>query len=223
MDALQGIAERGSSALLVGGTGLYLRAIARGMVLENTGRDPEVRARLEERLAGAGVGSLADELWQRAPDVAATTDLANPRRVVRALERLETRGEATPPAPTGYPAPVLWLGIRSEAVAHAAAMETRVRSQFATGMLDEAAELRAHYPEDLRAFDAIGYREAFDVLAGRATLDEAITRDVARTRAYAKRQRTWFRSEPDIQWLDASDRVAESAWPTVEEWRSGLA
>jgi tRNA dimethylallyltransferase len=202
LEALEGIAERGRVALLVGGTGLYVRAVARGLVLEDTGRDPEVRARLEERLATAGVASLADELQARAPDVAATTDLANPRRVVRALERLETRGGAAPPAPVGYPAPLLWFGLRIETGAHVAAIEARIRTQFETGMLEEAADLRARYPEDLRAFDAIGYREAFDVLSGRATVDEAITRDVARTRAYAKRQRTWFRSEPHIQWLD---------------------
>ena len=166
-------------ALLVGGTGLYLRTIAHGLVLEETGHDPVVRARLEEVLATAGVEPLADELRRRAPDVAAATDLANPRRVVRALERLEARGDAAPPTPTGYPAPDLWLGLRLDPPRHAMQIEDRIRRQFDTGLLEEADGLRARYPEDLRAFDAIGYREAFDVLAGRATLDEAIARDTA--------------------------------------------
>jgi tRNA dimethylallyltransferase len=162
-----------------------------------------VRARLESRLANEGLASLAAELRRRSPAVASSTDLANPRRVLRALERLETRGEAAPPPPAGYPAPVLWLGLAVEPGELVRRLEARVRTQFASGLLDEAAALRARYPESLRAFGAMGYREAFDVLAGRATLAQAIGRDIVRTRAYAKRQRTWFRSEPDIHWFDA--------------------
>jgi tRNA dimethylallyltransferase len=219
LDALAGIAQRRRVALLVGGTGLYLRTIARGLPLEQAGHDPEVRARLEGRLAAEGREVLADELRRRAPDVAAVTDLANPRRVVRALERLETRGNAAPPVAEGYPAPVLWLGLRLAPAEHAAAIEARARHQFGSGMLDEAGTLRARYPEDLRAFDAIGYREAFDVLAGRASLEEAIARDVARTRAYAKRQRTWFRSERDIEWLDGDGaRAQEQARAAVDRF-----
>jgi tRNA dimethylallyltransferase len=219
LDALAVIAQRGRVALLVGGTGLYLRTVTRGLPLEQSGHDADVRARLEGRLAAEGREGLADELRRRAPEVVALTDLANPRRVVRALERLETRGNAAPPAAEGYAAPVLWLGLRLDQAEHAAAIEARASDQFGSGLLDEAAALLARYPEDLRAFDAIGYREAFDVLAGRATLEEAIARDVARTRAYAKRQRTWFRSERDIRWLDGDGaRALERARATVDQF-----
>jgi tRNA dimethylallyltransferase len=223
LDALAGVAERGRLALLVGGTGLYLRVITRGFPLDQAGHDQEVRARLEQRLAADGVGSLADELMRRAPEVAGSTDLANPRRLIRALERLETRGDAAPPVPTGYPAAVLWLGLRLEPAEQEAAIEARARWQFEHGLLEEAVELHDRYPEDLRAFNAMGYREAFDVLAGRATLDQAINRDVVRTRAYAKRQRTWFRSEPAIRWLDAGERARATARASVEAFQSELA
>jgi tRNA dimethylallyltransferase len=217
LDALAGIAQRRRVALLVGGTGLYLRTVAHGLPLEQSGHDADVRARLEGRLVAEGREALADELRRRAPEVAVLTDLANPRRVLRALERLETRGSAAPPVAEGYPAPVLWLGLRPDPAKNAAAIEARARDQFGSGLLDEAAALRARYKEDLRAFDAISYREAFDVLAGRTSLEEAIARDVARTRAYAKRQRTWFRSEPAIDWLDGDGaRALEQARAAVD-------
>jgi tRNA dimethylallyltransferase len=209
LDALRGIAARGRLAILAGGTGLYLRAVARGLAVEGSGHDPAIRAELEERLASEGLGSLAAELRARAPSVAGGIDLANPRRVVRALERARLVGDRPPPTPTGYPGPVIWLGTTTDPAHHPAAIEARARDQFASGLLDEAGALRARYPEDLRAFGAMGYREAFDVLAGRASLDDAIGTDVRRTRAYARRQRTWFRAEPDIHWLPAGvDRMS---------------
>ena len=143
-------------------------------------------------------------------------DLANPRRVVRALERARLVGDVPPSAPQGYPAPVVWLGTAPDPATHAVAIETRAREQFADGLLDEAAALLARYPEDLRAFGAMGYREAFDVLAGRATLEEAIDTDARRTRAYARRQRTWFRSEPDIVWLPPGPAACASALRACE-------
>src|SRR4051794_24656423 len=99
IDALEQISARGGVALLVGGTGLYLRAVARGVPLDETGRDASVRAELEERLARDGLAALVDELLIAAPSVAARTDLANPRRVVRALERVSVSGDVPPPVP----------------------------------------------------------------------------------------------------------------------------
>lgn len=211
LEALAGIASRGRVAILVGGTGLYLRAVARGLLIETAGHDPGVRAAIERDLATHGLDALVEELRTTAPSLAAGLDLANPRRVVRALERARLLGDVPPPAPVGYPAPVTWLGTAVDPERHPAVIEARAREQFASGLLDEAAALRERYPEDLRAFGAMGYREAFDVLAGRATLEEAIEADARRTRAYARRQRAWFRSEPDIEWLPPGPARLERA------------
>jgi tRNA dimethylallyltransferase len=127
--------------------------------------------------------------------VASSIDLANPRRVVRALERVSVHGDRPPPAPLGYPNEVTWHILDPEPAVHARAIVERAEWQFANGLLEEAEALRSRYPEDLRAFSAVGYREAFDVLAGRASIADAITRTIQRTRQYAKRQRTWFRQE----------------------------
>jgi tRNA dimethylallyltransferase len=220
--ALEGIAARGRVALLVGGSGLYLRAVARGVVLESTGRDPALRAQLEARLAEVGSAPLAAELRRLAPGVAGSIDMANPRRVVRALERVLVVGDRPPPAPVGYPAPVLWLGLTAEPEIHARLVVERAAWQFANGLLEESAALLGRYPEDLRAFSAMGYREAFDVLAGRIDLPIAIERDARRTRAYAKRQRTWFRAEPGINWLAAAHGAADAARPLVEPFLGDL-
>ena len=204
-DALHAIAARGGVALLVGGTGLYLRAVARGFVLDQTGRDETVRAGLEQRLAGEGLHVLVAQLRGAAPGVAAATDLSNPRRVVRALERVSVSGDQPPPAPRGYPARSLWIGLELDPAEHARRIEERARAQFEGGLLDEAGALRARRGADLPAFSAVGYREAFAVLDGELPLEDAIARTIQRTRQLSRRQRTWFRAEPDVTWLDGGN------------------
>jgi tRNA dimethylallyltransferase len=198
LEALGGIAERGGIACLVGGTGLYLRAIARGLPLDEGSADADIRADLEARLDTEGLDILADELRSGDPVAAARTDLHNPRRVVRALERFALTGTGLPPAPAGYPASVAWLWLQRSPDDHARAISMRVVEQFDVGLIDEADRLRARYDTDLPAFTALGYREAFDVLEGRADVATAIAAVTTRTKAYARRQRTWFRSEPDL-------------------------
>jgi tRNA dimethylallyltransferase len=217
-DALTAIAQRGGVAILVGGTGLYVRAVARGVPLEETGRDPEVRAGLDRRLAGEGLHVLVAQLRSQAPAVAKRTDLANPRRVVRALERVAVQGDQPPPEPRGYPARSLWIGLELDPRENARRIEERARAQFAAGLLDEAARLRERYDEDLPSFSAVGYREAFDALDGRITVEQAIDINAARNRRLARRQRTWFRNEPDVFWLNAATDATERAAQLVEEF-----
>jgi len=221
LDALPAIAARGGVALLVGGTGLYLRAVARGVALEETGRDEGVRSVLESRLAAEGLAPLADELRRAAPTVAAATDLANPRRVVRALERAMIHGDRPPPPPRGYPARSVWIGLHVDAAEHARRIEERARAQFTGGLLEEAAALRQRYDPSLPAFSAVGYREAFAVLDGILTTDQAIELTATRTRQLARRQRTWFHAEPDIHWLDAAGDPLPAAVAIVTELLTG--
>ena len=189
-------------AILAGGTGLYLRAIATGLDTDSLPSDPAVRARIEAELDADGLDVLATRLRSLAPSAAARVDLRNPRRVVRALEIAELAGDAPPPVPRGYPGPVAWIGLGLPPLTHATWIAHRARAQFDAGLIDEAAALRERYDPLLPAFSAIGYREAWAVLDGTATLDESIARDAQRTTAFAKRQRTWFRSEHGIRWFD---------------------
>jgi tRNA dimethylallyltransferase len=216
---LRAIAGRGRLAILVGGTGLYLRAVGRGLPLEATGRDPAIRAELEARLASGGLDALVAELRATAPTLAARTDLANPRRVVRALERARIAGDRPPPAPIGYPGPSAWLGLAPEPADHARAIDARAREQFDAGLAEEAAALRERYPDELRAFSAMGYHEAFALLDGAMDRETAIATDAARTRAYARRQRTWFRAEPGIDWHAPGREATRAALMTAERLR----
>jgi tRNA dimethylallyltransferase len=209
--SLEGIAARGGLAFLVGGTGLYLRAVARGLPLETGATDPAVRIGLEERLAADGLAALVAELEQRDPVAANAVDQRNPRRVIRALERAVLTGSGVPPRPVGYAGAVFWLGLVREPVEHRQAIAARVDEQFAAGLLEEAEGLRRRCREDLPAISAMGYREAFEVLAGRGDLASAKAADAQRTWVYARRQGTWFRSEPDIHWLAAGEGCVSRA------------
>ncbi len=215
LDALATIARRRRIALLVGGTGLYLRAVARGVPLADAPHDPELRARLEADLVALGLAALAGRLQSGAPTVAARTDLSNPRRVVRALERVAAEGDRVPPEPLGYPAPVLWLGLSVEHATHRTWIAHRAAGQYAVGLVREAARLADRFDPSLPSLSAIGYREAIDVARGRRSTAEALAETIVRTRAYARRQRTWFRAEPGITWLDATYDPYPAALPLV--------
>jgi tRNA dimethylallyltransferase len=204
-EVLTRLAEPGAVAILAGGTGLYLRAVARGLDADALPSEPALRARLEAQLATEGLESLVRRLREIAPTQAERVDLRNPRRVVRALEIAELRGDAGPPAPLGYDGPVTWIGLTVDPQTHARWIADRARAQFDAGLIDEARALRERFDPGLPAFSAIGYREAWGVLDGELSRDVAIELDAKRNVAFAKRQRTWFRSEPDIEWLDAAD------------------
>jgi tRNA dimethylallyltransferase len=217
-EALRRIATHDGVALLVGGTGLYLRTLARGLPVTETGHDPRVRGELEERLGRDGLESLVAELLARSPVAGGAVDLRNPRRVVRALERAIVSGDALPPKARGYPGPVLWLGVAVEPAELRERIEARVRAHFAGGLLDEASALRARFGESAAAFSAMGYREAFDVLDRRISLEQAIAHDAARTRAFARRQRTWFRAEPGVTWLASGKSLGRAARDAVDRF-----
>jgi tRNA dimethylallyltransferase len=202
-DALASIATASGVAILVGGTGLYLRAVARGLARADLPHDPAVRAGIEADLNQDGLAALAERLAVTAPTLAAATDLSNPRRVVRALELATLRGDGPRPALEGYGGAVCWIGLDlADRGRHRAWIETRARAQFAAGLVEEARALRERWDPGLPAFSAIGYREAWAVLDDALSIDEAIAADAQRNVAFARRQRTWFRGDPDITRLD---------------------
>lgn len=203
-DVLADLATRNGVAILAGGTGLYLRAVGRGLDTAALPSDPDVRARLEAERIAHGLAPLVERLQRLGPTLATTVDLHNPRRVVRALEMATLRGDVVPAAPRGYPGPIAWIGLAVEPGSHVARIERRARAQFEAGLIEEARALRDRFDPALPAFSAIGYREAWAVIEGELTREQAIALDAARNVAFTKRQRTWFRAEPGITWLDAT-------------------
>jgi tRNA dimethylallyltransferase len=210
-DALVNLGPRNGVAILVGGTGLYLRAVGRGLDTAALPSNPEIRARLEADLLRDGLPALLARLDDRAPTLSVRVDRHNKRRVVRALEIAELAGDLELPKARGYAGPSVWLGLSVEPAAHQQWIANRARAQFDAGLTDEAAALRENYDPSLPAFSAIGYREAWAVLDGELTRDAAIEIDARRNVAFAKRQRTWFRAEPGVTWLDATGGVPTGA------------
>jgi tRNA dimethylallyltransferase len=205
--SLAGIAERSAVALLVGGTGFYLRAVARGLAVDELPSDADVRAQIEATLADEGVPALVAELRRIAPTRAAEVDLRNPRRVVRALEIARLRGDAPLPEPRGYGRPVLWLGLQVEPAVLRARIRARARAQFDAGLVEETRALVARFDPSLPSFSGIGYAEALAVIESRLAVEAAIAQDARRNVLFARRQGTWFRRESDVQWLDATHEL----------------
>lgn len=219
-DVLMPIAAAGGLAILAGGTGFYLRTIARGLDTDALPSDRALRARLEAEFLDGGLDPLVERLRAVAPERAARLDLCNPRRVIRALEIATLDGGlGSLPAARGYGGPVAWVGLTVDRPSHAAWIAARARAQFDGGLVEEARTLRERYDPALPTFSAIGYREAWAVLDGTLTREAAIAEDARRNLGFAKRQRTWFKAEPGIAWLDPS---ATDPLPAVLEAARGL-
>ena len=204
------VGERRRIPMLVGGTGLYVEALLAGHDYAAQPWSPERRAGLLERLEAEGLDPLVAELTALDPALAASIDLRNPRRVLRALERAQGGGVA----PTGepYAGRVALLGLSRPAPVLESRIDARARALFERdGLLDEVRGLlNAGFGTELRPMTGHGYLEAAHHLAGEWTLDEAIEVTARRTRQFAKRQRTWFRREPRIMWLSAGSRAADA-------------
>lgn len=204
------IAARGRLPLVVGGTGLYVNALVDGFDLDSQPWSPELRARLADELQAEGLEPLAGRLARLAPLLAEQTDLRNPRRVLRALERVE-QGDTALPAARRYAGAVTLVGLERPREVLARRIEARARAMFADGLLEETQQLLdAGYGPQLPAMSGHGYAEATRVLAGEWDVATAAAETVRRTRHYAKRQMTWFGRDRRIHWLAPGGGPADS-------------
>ena len=203
--AIDDVLLRGRVPLLVGGSGLYFRAVVDPLEFPPT--DPQVRAGIERRYAADAARAHAD-LATIDPAAAAKMDPGNVRRAVRALEVMELTGrrfsewrlawDSWQPAYQG----LVVLGLSGGRPALAARLDKRVDAMLDAGWLDECRRL-SKLELSHTARQAIGYAELFDHLAGGMGYDAAVDRIKARTRQYAARQDRWFRADPRVQWTSA--------------------
>jgi tRNA dimethylallyltransferase len=203
--AIAGIERRGRRALLVGGTGLYHRAVVDD--LDIPGRYPDV---LAELAAEPDTEALHGRLRDLDPLAASRMEPGNRRRILRALE--VTLGSGRPFSSFGpglgtyLPTPYHLVGIARPSAEVRERIAARYRTQVDAGFLDEVAALAARArPLSRTAAQALGYAELLDHLAGRASLDEALERAIGRTRRFARRQRVWFAKDPRITWLHTTE------------------
>ncbi|MDX9757700.1 MAG: tRNA (adenosine(37)-N6)-dimethylallyltransferase MiaA [Bacteroidota bacterium] len=210
-DWIADIQHRGRRVLVVGGSGLYLRAITDG-IFDGPEADPALRARLEERIRNEGLESLVSDLTRHDPDTAARIDRRNPVRVIRALEVCLL---------TGRPYSVLrrermpqviqdtrMFGLRRERAALNARINRRVDDMIASGLVEEVTSLLAGGADPgWTSLQAVGYPEIIRYLAASTSLADSIDAIKRSTRQYARRQMTWFRKEARLRWIDAHDRM----------------
>ena len=209
--AIEEIAARGRLPIVVGGTGLYLRTLARGLFV-----GPSANARLRsflERLEREDPGALARWCRRLDHDVSTRLHPNDAVRLVRAIEVALVTGEPLSRHQRrhgfgerfGEP---LWLILDPGTEELDRRIALRSHAMFAGGLLEELRGLGERHDPELRPLRSIGYREAGEVLRGRATIAEATVELVRSTRRFARRQRIWFRGEPAAEWLNPA-RTAE--------------
>ena len=204
-DALETIEGTGGRAILVGGTGLYVRAIVDD--LDIPGQWPDVRAILDDEL---DTPTLWAQLLDLDPEAAGRMEPTNRRRVVRALEVTMGSGRRFSSFGPGLDAyddtpRFFQVGLSVDREALATRVASRFHQMLAAGLVDEVRRLVHVHGQRLSrtACQALGYRELLHHLEGAISLDEAVAEAIRRTRRFAVRQERWFRRDPRIQWIDA--------------------
>lgn len=212
-EAVDDVRRRGPRPLLVGGSGLYLRAVVDR--LEFPGTESDVRGDLEEEAAAVGAERMHGRLAEMDPVAASKIEPANVRRTVRALEVAAITGRpfsSYAAAWDSYPPDrVRAVGVRLTPEQLSTRAEQRVQEMLAAGWIDEVQRLvAAGFGGWLTSTQAIGYAELARHLAGELGLEDAVRQTVTRTRHLARRQMAWFRRDPRIRWFDADDDGAAS-------------
>ena len=204
--AIAGIAARGRRAIVVGGTGLYLRVLLKGLQAA-PGPDPGIRADIMDRAGRDGWPSLHAELQKLDLETARRLHPNDGVRILRALEVVLQSGVPMSEwqARHGFAEAryrFALVGVERDKEGLSVRIDARVERMLADGFLDEVrALLAAGYAPTLKPMQGLGYKRLCQHLAGELTLEEARDKIKADTRKLAKRQRTWFRGEPDLRWL----------------------
>ena len=201
--------------LLVGGTGLYIKAIVKGLKIPRVAPQPQLRSQFQQMGQ-----SYCYRLLQQLDHPAAEKIHPNDRvRTQRALEVYYVTGrpmsEQQGENPPNYP--ILQMGLQLDPEALTQRIQQRTEQMVEMGLVAEVKTLCHQYGSDLPLLKTLGYQEMIQYLQGKVSLDEAIALTVLHTRQFAKRQRTWFRAIPEIEWFNADDPdLVERVWKRVE-------
>lgn len=220
--AIASFQERGCIPLLVGGTGLYLRSVVQGMKIPRVAPHTELRSQLEELSQKQCYGMLQ----QVDPGAARKIHANDALRTLRALEVFYVTGREISQQqgtdPPNYP--IVQIGLEcADPDRLRQRIAQRTEQMLAAGFVEEVEYLTQKYGADLPLLDTLGYQEIKQYLAGDIQLSEAKELTILHTRQFAKRQRTWFRGDRQIEWFDAdSPNLLEIVWQRVQEFRETL-
>jgi len=205
--AIDAIHKRRRVPFLVGGSALYLRAVTEGLQIPEVAPNPALRAELDAFAQENGRAALHARLQASDPDAAAQIHPNNLRRVIRALEIVQTTGRRKSELESAAPPPyrILKIGLDLPRARLHERIDRRVHEMVDAGLVEEMASLlAAGYSPDLPSFSSLGYREIAAYRRGETTLPEAVERIQIETHRFVRHQYTWFRRIPDIRWFDVS-------------------
>lgn len=207
--AIDEVCARDHLPIMVGGSGLYTKAVVEGWTVPQVEGNPEMRASLEQQAQAEGAQSLWERLQRVDPRAAAKVDARNVRRVIRYLEVYAATGEPISSQQHKVPPafPVLQLGLTMPREALYRRIDERVEAMFAAGFVDEVRALLARgYAPDLPALSGFGYHQIIRFLSGDWSLADAVRETKLETRRFVRRQYAWYRlDDPSIQWLHADE------------------
>lgn len=203
---LENLFQSKDTVVVVGGSGLYLDALAYG-IDDLPDASVEIRMDLKRLYDNEGIAALQNQLEKLDPDFYAQVDKQNPKRLLRALEVCLTTGKPYSELRIGQKKErdfkICWIGLEQDRAILNERINLRVEMMLEAGLLDEVKQL---YPEkELNALNTVGYKEFFSWLDGDESYEWAVEKVKTNSRRYAKRQMTWFRKNEDIQWLKVDD------------------
>ncbi len=208
---IEDIYKRGKNIFIVGGTGLYIKVLTRGL-FKGPSKDEGLRKKFKKLSEEKGRDYLYKMLKEVDPVSASKIHPNNEVRIIRALEVYHTANKPISSFQTEHgfiekPYETLQIGIAKERKKLYQDIETRVDNMIDAGLIDEVKRLiKMGYSPELKPMQALGYKEANNYLNEKISFDDMLKEIKKNTKRYAKRQMTWFRKETDIKWLDADDR-----------------
>ena len=222
-DAIANVLGRGRIPIVVGGTGQYVWALLEGWNVPEVSPNPLLRDELQARMAREGLPTLVQELEETAPIAARRIDLANPRRVIRALELALQSPDGEPDQPTRTPPPfqATVIGVEVDRARLYECINARVDAMFEAGWVGEVENLLdMGIGPDMPAMSSLGYREICEYLRREVTLEDAVETIKTKTRRFARQQGSWFRMNDErIRWFSGEreglDQAVEYARESV--------
>jgi tRNA dimethylallyltransferase len=226
-EALSDISARGKLPIVVGGTGLYLRGLLEGL-FAGPPRSEDLRQRLRQRAETRGAEHLHRILQRFDPTAAASIHANDIPKVIRAIEicinarqRMTEMWQAGRDPLRGFR--VLRIGLDPDRELLYQRINQRAQEMFEHGLVEETRILRERYGSSARPLGSLGYKQAAQFLAGEVSLEQAVAAAQQGHRNYAKRQMTWFRREPDVQWLHgfgSDQQVKQDALFLIQQSRN---
>lgn len=211
------IHKKGKLPILVGGTGLYVRAVVQGLKVPSVAPDKKLRKKLEKR----ALGSLLKELEETDPKMYQKIDKSNLRRVIRALEVFCKTGKTISSLQKKYRPDfeVLQIGLTTLREILYQRADSRVDEWFKRGFVGEVKSLLKEYSSDFPSMSSLGYRQVASYLERKISLEETIKRIKFDHHGFIRRQLTWFRKEQNVNWFDISDpNFEKEAFKVVRNW-----